>query len=280
MSQKLESYRIQPKWFFPIFGGHSLDHFAKAKKETTWKGKAVQILAGLAESTPVLGHTISFLEKGWFGMKDWAKKNNCTLTVFGVTVHKQNFDIKRLTGSGNIVKESRSLPPFQKIVNNSMLDITLSQSPQQKVEVEGDDNMLEQISTKVENGTLYIRLLNPKGYHGIHVGKRLKVYLEAEKIDQIVHGGMGKITSSGVLQFDNLAIKHSGMGNLTMSLEGKVLTVNHSGMGNCNFKGAVGKQILHLSGMGNYNANRLVSDSAKITKRGMGTCTVNAKHRS
>jgi len=66
----------------------------------------------------------------------------------------------QFVGSDNIVTISRELPAFTRIVAESDLDVNVTQSSTQKVEIMVNDNLQEQIQTTVRSGTLDITLKN------------------------------------------------------------------------------------------------------------------------
>jgi len=62
-----------------------------------------------------------------------------------------------IDGNGNVTTEKRNVEGnFSKVDVSRGLNVTLEQADSYFVEVEADQNLLEHISTKVENGTLYI----------------------------------------------------------------------------------------------------------------------------
>lgn len=64
-----------------------------------------------------------------------------------------------IDGSGNIITEKRNIAtPFTKIVASSGVEVILEQGTPTEVEVKVDDNLMEYIVTRVENGTLIVKI--------------------------------------------------------------------------------------------------------------------------
>ena len=64
-----------------------------------------------------------------------------------------------IDGSGNVITEKRNITtPFTKIAASTGVEVIVDQSETTEVEVEVDDNLMEHIVTKVENGTLIIKI--------------------------------------------------------------------------------------------------------------------------
>lgn len=62
-----------------------------------------------------------------------------------------------IDGTGNVTIEKREVSEnFTRVKVNRGLEVIISQSDVKEIEVEADQNLLEHISTKVENGTLII----------------------------------------------------------------------------------------------------------------------------
>ena len=62
-----------------------------------------------------------------------------------------------LDGNGNVTTQTRNVEGnFTKVEASRCLNVTLEQSSTYFVEVEADENLQEHITTKVENGTLFI----------------------------------------------------------------------------------------------------------------------------
>jgi hypothetical protein len=65
-------------------------------------------------------------------------------------------DLDSITGSGNIVSETRNHTNFDKITIKSGLSCEIIQSHEFKVIVKADDNVVQNIKTSVQNNTLII----------------------------------------------------------------------------------------------------------------------------
>ena len=64
-----------------------------------------------------------------------------------------------IDGSGNVVTEKRTIEaPFTKIDASTGVEVIVEQGATTEVEVEVDDNLMEHIVTRVENGTLIVKI--------------------------------------------------------------------------------------------------------------------------
>ena len=64
-----------------------------------------------------------------------------------------------IDGSGNIITESRAITEsFDKISSSSGVTVIVEQGSPNNIEVETDDNLMQYVITKVENGTLIVKI--------------------------------------------------------------------------------------------------------------------------
>ena len=69
-----------------------------------------------------------------------------------------NLNVNTIKGSGNVTTEKRTISGnFTKVSVSNAIDLVIIQSDSTEVVVEADDNIQQEITTKVENGTLYIK---------------------------------------------------------------------------------------------------------------------------
>lgn len=73
-----------------------------------------------------------------------------------LTILFSSCDKNSITGSGELVTETRTVSSFTKVKVGDDFDVIITQSPTQNVEVTADDNIINIISTEVENDELVI----------------------------------------------------------------------------------------------------------------------------
>jgi hypothetical protein len=178
-----------------------------------------------------------------------------------------------IVGSGNIVLEERSLPSFDQIEANGAYSIIISQGSQQVVEVEGDDNILPFISTRVRGGELEIS--NTRNYR---TNTQIKVFITVPVLSSIELHGSGNIFGETVLSGDLLNIEVNGSGNVDLELDYIKLVVDSRGSGNFQLFGSVAEQEVELSGAGNYRAKALFSENCEIKISGSGNGEVTVEN--
>ncbi len=154
-----------------------------------------------------------------------------------------------VAGSGKESKETRSLPPFHKIVLKGSADVELVCGKDGPAEVTADDNILAIIETKVKDGELVI---SPKQSYSTDHPVRIR--LHAAHLDSASLAGSG-----------NIQISHCHEENLSLAI---------SGSGNIEAAGNAAKLDVSIEGSGNLKAKALNTSAATISISGSGDAEV------
>lgn len=172
-------------------------------------------------------------------------------------------------------REVRDVENFTKISFGFPGKLYLKQGSPQKVELEGSDDILEEVETEVENGRLKI------GREGkwFSSGKdeKITVYVTMPNIEGVAVSGSGDIVGQSRIRANELDLNVSGSGSLSLEAEARGdVDANVSGSGDLTFKGhcasfesdvsGSGKVILDVTidGLADFG----ISGSGKIEARG------------
>src|ERR1035438_7091589 len=104
-------------------------------------------------------------------------------------------------GSGNVIKQERTVTAFNAIRISGAFDLILSQGNTQSVTVEADDNLMPIIKTEVKGDELIIENTKP-----IHESHTLKVYVTVKELKKIDLSGAVDMETTGKLTLDELSI--------------------------------------------------------------------------
>src|SRR4051812_29372847 len=141
-----------------------------------------------------------------------------------------------ITGNGNVKKETRDVSGFDGVSLSGSMNVQISYGSSNTITIEGDENILPYIETKVEDGVLQVRTKNRTGFKTKH---KLIVYASLTKLTELRVSGSGDITGSGDFSNDgktNVAV--SGSGNIDVGMNSFNETkINVSGSGNVTLKG-------------------------------------------
>ena len=120
-----------------------------------------------------------------------------------------------IDGSGNVVTEKRTIEaPFTKIDASTGVEVIVEQGATTEVEVEVDDNLMEHIVTKVENGTLIVKIDG-----NINTMESAIVRVSTKTIEGLESSSGATVRSKNTLKGTYLALKSSSGSTINTDLE-------------------------------------------------------------
>lgn len=175
-------------------------------------------------------------------------------------------------GSGKVQKQTRPLPPFDKIEVGSAFTLYLSQG-EPSVVIETDDNLNENIETLVEEGVLQINST------GIKNPTSLKVYVTAPNISVISLSGAARLNTRSAVNYPVLHIEATGASRANVEVNAQELTTEVTGASRVTLRGTANSHMAEVTGASSLNALMLktITTSAEVT--GAGKMSVFAKNQ-
>lgn len=192
--------------------------------------------------------------------------------VFTLLVSIQSFSQwpwEKIAGSGKMKKETRSASNYTAIASSGSWDVMIAYGESNTIEVEGDDNLLDYIETKVENGKLNIKTTKSVN---LRSKNRITIYVSLKKLTGISLSGSGDIIGVGNFSNDGKTdFKISGSGSIKVSYD-KINTVEVaiSGSGNIGLIGSASNVNIKISGSGNADCSALICKGATANISGSG----------
>ncbi|SJZ96353.1 head GIN domain-containing protein [Sediminibacterium ginsengisoli] len=175
----------------------------------------------------------------------------------------------KVEGNGVIKKEKREVGSFSAISSSGAWDVMLAYGNSGSIEIEGDENLLEHIETKVEDGKLIIRTKNREN---IQSRRKIVIYASATTLKSVSQSGSGDIIGEG--KFENSGstkISVSGSGSIRLNFKQFAQTdVSVSGSGNIKLEGTTQKLSGRVSGSGNIDCDNLIADDVEAGISGSG----------
>jgi hypothetical protein len=126
-------------------------------------------------------------------------------------------------GSGNVVSEKRNVAEFTAIEAGGAFLVEIAAGKEFSVTVEGDDNLLPMVTTKVNGKTL--ELSSEKNFS---TRNRIKVVITAPKIEEIDASGASRFDVTGI-DNENITVEMSGAAKVTLNGKAKSLVVDMGG---------------------------------------------------
>jgi hypothetical protein len=180
----------------------------------------------------------------------------------------------RITGSGNILTETRQVSGFDEVSFASVGELTITQGERESLTIEAEENLLRYLTSQVRGGRLYLEMQDEGRLVSLIPTRGVKYTLTVKNLKDLDHSGAGAITISG-LKTGDLDLRLSGAGNLMLNdLEADSVTYRLSGAGRLEASGEAARQEVRVSGFGEYDGADLKSATTEVQVSGAGGATV------
>lgn len=180
---------------------------------------------------------------------------------------------RTVRGNGNIQTTTRKEGNFKSISAAGSFNVYFSQSAENEIKIEADENLMRYITTDVENGVLKIR--TRKGIN-IRPSQDVKVFVTSPQYEEISLAGSGNIeaqsrlTSSGRIKFSI-----AGSGDIKIpDIDAPKVEVHIAGSGKVQAVGNTKDVEVHVAGSGDVLFKELKSENAEIHIAGSGNVWV------
>ena len=181
----------------------------------------------------------------------------------------------KVEGNGVHKKETREVGSFSGVASSGSWDVMLAYGNSSSIQIEGDENLLEYIETKVENGKLNIRA---RKSGNIRSKNKIVVYVTISQIKGLYQSGSGDMIGKG--NFSNSGTTNvgvSGSGSIKVDFERfNKIDASISGSGSIILKGSSTEVDARISGSGSINCKEVVTDDVTATISGSGNIRVQA----
>jgi hypothetical protein len=167
-------------------------------------------------------------------------------------------------------REVRNVDTFNKINFGFAGTLYLKQGSPQKLELEGDDDILKRIETEVSGGKLKIGTEDKWLRKNLN-GQKITVYITVPEIEGIAVSGSGNVVGQSTIKTDDLALNVSGSGSLKVDFDARgVVNADVSGSGDLVINGNCKSFDSDVSGSGRVNLSGKISDTADFGISGSG----------
>ena len=203
-------------------------------------------------------------------------------------------NLDRIEGMGPIVEENLKFEDFTGIELDAPFKVTLKQGDSYEVKVEGHQNIIDRLNTKVINDRLEIGLAN-----GNYKSFDLEFFITMPDLDYVAIDGAGEI-EIGAFEIEALRCHIDGAGDLDfvapldiskdlrIDIDGAADTyfqeinadnvlVHVDGKGDLTLRGDVNNLDGSIDGLGDVEAFALTSQKVKVVVDGLGKTEVTAE---
>lgn len=176
-------------------------------------------------------------------------------------------------GSGNVITQTRDVSDFHAIEVDYPAKVFIEQGNTESVVIKAEDNLLPNLKTEVENGTLKIFYKKTDEKH-VNPTEGVTITITVKDLDEVTYSSAGEITVES-LKTDKLDVSLSGAGNVELKdIDVKNLTASLSGAGGMTASGTNDDLDLNISGFGEFDGSELHGKTATVNLSGAGSATV------
>jgi hypothetical protein len=178
-------------------------------------------------------------------------------------------DEAALRGEGDIVTKNRPLAAFDAVAAGGEFEIFLSQGPAQDIRLEGQENVLAELSTQVRHNKLEIKYNRNR----VKVRQPVRIYLTTPDLREISLSGANTLQGLTPWQVEELVLQASGSGNIDLTVTGaRSLESKTSGSARLTLSGDADRYEMDISGSGKIRAFGLNTRTADVEVSGSGNC--------
>ena len=171
-------------------------------------------------------------------------------------------------GRGPLVTESRVIPAFHSVINGIGADVTIRQDLDESFRITAQENILNNLTTRVIDGELII------DYRGCFRNANIDIFISNPEIEAVHNVGSGTIIGDNIWQSDQLHLTVIGSGDIDAEFLANDLRAEITGSGTMDLFGEIDQGVLRVSGSGDIYAFNLDSNVQEIDISGSGNCEV------
>ena len=185
-----------------------------------------------------------------------------------------NTGVKVITPSDKVINENRNVSGFSSIQFSTLGKVNIIMGDTESLNISGPDNLVPEIITTVNNGTLVIRQKENLTVTSLGSTNMLTFTIVAKELTSLTLSGVGDVQVEA-LTTPKMDITMSGAGKLTQNqLTTENLNINISGLGGIDISGQATQATINISGAGGVNAQDLQIKTANVTISGLGSATL------
>ena len=180
----------------------------------------------------------------------------------------------RIVGSGVVITEARDASGFDAIRIRGFGQINLVQGEEEGLVIEGEDNIVEILRTRVEGTQLIIDFEPDLQNATIIPTEPLIIDVMLIDIDTVEVEGAAEVTTESLVT-DTLELSVEGAAECTLTgLDVTSVMTQVDGAAQITMAGMAMTQGVELNGIAEYDAPTLMTDTTVIEVNGIGSATV------
>lgn len=172
-------------------------------------------------------------------------------------------------GNGSIETENRTTSSYDAVKISGFFDVEFIQGDEGDIVIEGEENLISYIETKVQNRTLSVRV--KKGFRlKPSYGENILVTIPIESIHKIALAGSGHVEGKTLISNEHLEIAIAGSGEMNLDVEAEEIESSIAGSGELKLNGEARVWEASIAGSGDITLSGKAKDLLEISISGSG----------
>jgi len=180
---------------------------------------------------------------------------------------------QRLKGNKNVLSQERNVGNFTGIDVGGAFDVYLTIKNEPSLIIETDENLQDNITTKIRNDKLVI------SSSAIRNATKLNIYISAPEITYIKTSGAASLEVSNTLSADLLQLVASGASDIRLDADVDELITEASGASTVRLTGTAANHQVKASGAADIKAGELLTRTTSVAASGASDVTINASEK-
>jgi len=173
--------------------------------------------------------------------------------------------------------QERRLAGFHGVDLRGLGSVVLTGGPEHKVEVEAPEDLQDRVRAEVQGGILVIGVRWWLGalFRAAELSEMV-IRVTIPELRELRLSGAGRMHSESTLKLEDLGLRLTGAGRLSLDLEARRVEARLSGAGSVELSGTAEELEIRLTGAGALRAEGLHVRRAYVKTSGAGECRVHA----
>ncbi|MBL0129557.1 MAG: DUF2807 domain-containing protein [Flavobacteriales bacterium] len=174
-------------------------------------------------------------------------------------------------GTGPVVHRTVTLEPIKGFVLEGSMDVQLSRSATQGIDIEAQENIAALITAELRDGIWHIS--TSKSYS---TSAPFIIHIDVPSIEVVKVDGSGDVIGNGEFEQDRAMFDVSGSGSITLAMFAERIDARIDGSGDVRLTGQCDLLDAKVHGSGDVNAGELELENLNAMIDGSGNITANA----
>lgn len=180
---------------------------------------------------------------------------------------------QKVNGNGKVTTITRTTGEYESIKCSGSFDYILVAGTEGKINLEGEENLLEYVITEVRGNDLIVKVEDRVNIN-TSMNKTIKVTIPFTDINSVSLSGSGDLWNEDKITATDFEVSLAGSGDVNIHIEANSVTSNLAGSGDLILRGNTDNLEANVSGSGDLDGSKLESNHTNISLAGSGDADV------